>query len=1105
MALSNRDRVGRALELMARGLGPFVERHMAAALPSGRDWLEVMVDRARRDGRPATMVKTDPRLLLQVIGENNRAFRDSLSKSELAFAQEIRETAHKWAHYDHQAFSDADTSRALDTIVRLLRAAGAAAEAGDAEKLLFDHQRAAFERETKRAVRQSTALPAVEGMGLKPWREVIAPHPDVATGRFNASQFAANLYRVAHDEDTGEYGDPVEFFQRTYLTEGLRDLVTRAVRRVSGDENAAPVINLQTNFGGGKTHSMLALYHLFSGSPLSDYPQDLQELLQGQDLAALGQRIRRVTLVGNHISPGEGITEPDGTHVNTLWGELAWHLGGKTAYAAISEADRTATNPGAALTDLIAAYAPCVILIDEWVAYARELFRGDLPAGSFDTQFTFAQLLTESVASVPGALLVVSIPASDIEVGGAHGQEALSRLQNIVRRVADQWRPASAHESFEIVRRRLFEDPSGAARTDIAAVARRFTQFYAEHRREFPSQVAEAEYERRIRDCYPLHPELFDRLYDDWSTLERFQRTRGVLRLMSTVIYSLWRANDAYPLIMPATIPLSEPRVIDDLTQYLEDSWKSIIDSDVDGSGALPERIDHDRPVFGQRALTQRLARTIFFGSAATLRTAHKGIDQHRIWLGTAVPGDAIGHFPSSLHMLADQATYLYSDAARYWYDTQPSVARAAKDEAERLRDRPEEVWAEIIDRLAKDSQKSRGNFAAVTAAPDGSADIPDTDEARLVVLHPQQTFQRNGQDSKAHAFAREAFSARGSAQRRHRNELIFLAPDARRMEELEEAVREHLAWKHIVERARALDLAPTQVELATTRRDSASTVVDQRIFTSYIWVIFPDQPDATRPMEISEVKAENQAPTLAERVSERLHREGQLAAVHSVLAIQQQLTGPLRALWDRGYISVGELWDLYSTYPYLPRLRDRSVIEDAVREVLNAITWEQEGFALATGRDEQTGTFTGLAIPHRDTWFGPITDAVLLVRPDIALGQRAAQAPAGTSTGTGTSAGGTAGTREGGKRPGGGEPPEPKAPAKTRYFGVFRVDAEKYGRDLTRLQQEILPHLADPDRGELTITVEVEATRPDGFTEDQIRILTENARVLRFERSEFE
>jgi predicted AAA+ superfamily ATPase len=1098
MAVSNRDRVGKSLELISAGLEPFVDRHLKAAMPS-RDWLEVMAERARQSGRPATLVRSDPRLLLQAIGENSRAFRNSLSRTEMAFAQEVREAGHKWAHHD--TFSDPDTSRVLDTVARLLRTAGAVTEADQADKLLLDHQRAAFEKETRRAVRQSAALPAVEGMGLKPWREVIAPHPDVASGQFNASQFAANLYRVAHEGEAGEYGDPVEFFQRTYLTEGLRDLITRAVRRVLGDKNAAPVINLQTNFGGGKTHSMLALYHLFSGRPLTAYPQDLQELLEGHDLAAMGKQVRRVTLVGNHISPSEGITKPDGTRVNTLWGELAWQLGGKAAYGSIAEADRTATNPGAALTEVIEAYAPCVILIDEWVAYARELFRSDLPAGSFDTQFTFAQLLTESVAAVPGTLLVVSIPASDIEVGGTHGQEALARLQNIVRRVADQWRPASPQESFEIVRRRLFEDTSGAGRTDIAAVARRFTQFYGEHRREFPSHVAEAEYERRIRDCYPLHPELFDRLYDDWSTLERFQRTRGVLRLMSTVIHALWRAGDAYPLIMPATIPLSEPRVFDDLTQYLEDSWKAVIDADVDGPGALPARIDREKTLFGQRALTQRLARVIFLGSAATLRTAHKGIDQQRIWLGTSVPGDTVGHFASSLHTLADQATYLYSDATRYWYDIQPSVARAAKDEADRLRERPEEVWAEIVDRLGRNSQKGRGNFATVTVAPEGTGDIPDTDEARLVILHPHQTFQRNGQDSSAQKFAREALSSRGSAQRRYRNELIFLAADARRMDELEDAVREHLAWKNIVTRATALDLAPTQVELATTRRNEASTVIDQRIPTSYIWVIFPDQPNPARPLEITEIKAENQATSLAERVSDRLHREGQLAASHSSLAIHQQLAGPLKDKWDRGFMSVGELWDLYATYPYLPRLRDRSVMEEAVRGVLGSLTWELEGFALATGRDDQTGSFTGLAIPHHDSWFAPITDAVLLVRPDVALAQRAAQTSAGAGSGTS----GPIPVPE----PGGGsgpEPgPEPRPPVKTRYYGVFKVDAEKYGRDLTRLQQEILPHLTDPDVGEVTITVEVEATQPDGFPEEKIRILTENARVLKFERSEFE
>ncbi len=1106
MALSNRDRVGRALDILASGLQPFVDANMPAVMPDGKDWLDVMRERDRRDGRPATMIRTDPRLLLRVIAEHQRAFRDSLSRTELAFAQEIREVGNKWAHND--AFSDADTMRALDTMVRLLRAAGAVPEADQVEKLWTEHQQAAFEKQTKRAVRQSEALPPVEGMGLKSWREVIEPHPDVATGRFNASQFAANLFRVAHEDELGEYGDPVEFFQRTYLTEGLRDLISRAVRRICGDDSAAPVVNLQTNFGGGKTHSMLALYHLFSGRPLSGYPQDMQELLDGQDLVMLGPgKVKRVTLVGNHLSPSQGVTEADGTHVNTLWGELAFQLGGRAAYDRIAGADLSATNPGAALTELIGAYAPCLILIDEWVAYARELYRGDLAAGSFDTQFTFAQTLTEAVSSVPGALLVVSVPASDIEVGGTHGQEALSRLLNVIRRMADQWRPASPQESFEIVRRRLFQDATGAARTDIAAVARRFTQFYSANRSEFPSHVAEPDYEKRIRECYPLHPELFDRLYQDWSTLERFQRTRGVLRLMSTAIYALWQAGDPYPLIMPATVPLSDRRVFDDLTQYLEDSWKSIIDTDVDGPESTPARIDHERSTFGQRALTRRLARTIFIGSAATLKSAHKGIDQRGIWLGTAVPGDTVAHFSSALHVLADQATYLYSDTARYWYDTQASIGRAAKDIAERLRDRPEEVQAEIVRRLQPFARRSRGDFAAVPIAPEGTGDILDTDEARLVVLHPRYPYRRNGEErSPALSFARDAVGARGSAQRRHRNQLVFLAPDARRLEELEEAVREYLAWKDITGRVKQLDLTPNQVDLATTRLGSANDVTEQRISTTYIWVIYPYQPDPSRPLELSVIKAESQSPELALRVSEKLNREGALASVHSSRNIHHYLAGPLKAVWERGYVSVGELWDLYTTYPYLPRLRDRSVLEAGLQDALNSITWEQDGFALATGRDDANGDFDGLAIPHRDS-FGLITDAVLLVRPDIALHQRSAEG----SPPTGTDAD-SAGTGSSTVKPNGeiadkdGPIPPPAAPrAKTRFFGVFRVDPQKYGRDLTRLQQEILPHLTDLDTGDLTITVEIEASRPDGFPDDKIRILTENARVLKFEQSDFE
>ncbi len=168
-------------------------------------------------------------------------------------------------------------------------------------------RRVTADKDDKKVLKAAVVTP--EAAGLRPWREVLPPHDDVATGNFQAAEFAADLYKVAATEDAGkDYADPVEFFARTYLTEGLRDLIGRAVRRLAGDDNASPVINLQTNFGGGKTHSMLALWHLAAGTPVGDFPQDTQELLSDTRFGEL-VGVRRVAIVGNHISPvglGEG-------------------------------------------------------------------------------------------------------------------------------------------------------------------------------------------------------------------------------------------------------------------------------------------------------------------------------------------------------------------------------------------------------------------------------------------------------------------------------------------------------------------------------------------------------------------------------------------------------------------------------------------------------------------------------------------------------------------------------------------------------------------------------------------------------------------------------
>jgi predicted AAA+ superfamily ATPase len=1137
MASSNRERVGRGMDLLAEGLGPFIEARMAAVTPSGQDWVEMLRARGSATrGRGHQHSKSDPLFLLQVVTEERGAFKDQLSRAEQSFASELWATRNRWAH--GESFSADDTYRALDTMERLLTAANAAGPATEVRKLRLDAQRSALEVETRRAIR-SAAVAGVEGLGLKPWREVIRPHQDVSSGNFSASEFAADLYFVSLGEGSTEYTHPVEFFRRTYLTEGLKDLLSRAARRISGDMNASPVVNLQTNFGGGKTHSMLALWHVLSGRELSDYPQELQELLAAYPVGVLGRSAARVALVGNHIAAGKGAVR-GGTHIKTIWGELAWQLGNardgeagaREAFAIVADADATRSNPGAALHRLVEAHAPCLILIDEWIAYARQLYgRDDLDGGTFDTQFTFAQTLTEVVKQVKGAMLVVSIPASsetpseeerersgsDIEVGGLNGRAALERLQQVIRRTADPWRPATSQESFEIVRRRLFEEPDAAGRADIDVVARTFSEFYARHRGEFPVGTGEPSYEKRIRDAYPIHPELFDRLYQDWSTLARFQRTRGVLRLMSAVIYALWHAGDAAPLIMPGGVPLDSDRVRTELTQYLEDDFKPVIDADIDGDGSTPAEIDDSRPTLGQRKVTRRVARAIFFGSAATLQAAHKGIEQPSVWLAVAVPGDTVGNFGSALHLLSDRATYLYSDGDRYWYDTHASISRVARDYADRLRERPDDVYAEITSRLTDHELRSRGAFSRVHVGSEDTGDIPDDPAVRLVIVHPRYRHARGDDESPAMAFGRRALDTRGSAQRVNRNMIVFLAADTRRMEELEDGVREFLAWRSIAaseERIRELDLSAQQAAQARNRLKAADQTVSLRITDAYHWLLVPVQPQPDRPVSWEAHRADGARDRLAERASDKLTQADLLRTVHGARSIRYDLDHRLASVWQQGRVRVGELWGYYCRHPYLPRLTERRVLDEGIAGVASELTWDVEAFAVAAGFDEQTDRFLSLAIPHQDV-IGQVTDQSLLVSPDLALAQRDAETaarrsateelvPAGSPP-IGVS--GLPGTVGGAHSA--GDPGEPKAetrgPKNTRFFGVAAVSPERYARDLTRLSQEIIQHLAAAEGVDLEIRVEISARKPDGYPDDKVRNVTENARTLKFETYGFE
>jgi hypothetical protein len=250
MAITNRERVGKGLDLLASGLRPFVERELKSHL--GNNWQNALPGNGAPGpkGRGQTINLNDPQVLLGVLWDHwNAVFRDVLGPTERSLVSELRVIRNQWAH--HEQFSSNDAIRALDSMERLLTAVTAPEAAAEVGQMRMDVMRIVFDEQRRSEMRKKSAQPT-EGKpqgGLKPWREVVTPHQDVASGRYQQAEFAADLWQVFQGEGSDEYKHPTEFFRRTFLTEGLRRLLTQAIRRLAG-KGGDPVVELQTNFGG---------------------------------------------------------------------------------------------------------------------------------------------------------------------------------------------------------------------------------------------------------------------------------------------------------------------------------------------------------------------------------------------------------------------------------------------------------------------------------------------------------------------------------------------------------------------------------------------------------------------------------------------------------------------------------------------------------------------------------------------------------------------------------------------------------------------------------------------------------------------------------------
>jgi hypothetical protein len=1083
-------RVQDALFHLRKGLAPFVAATMQQHF--GGQWLHYA---SRAAGGSPNAALDEYGLLKTMIDNWNEAFGEAFPKHEKHRVRGFVTTAFDARNSVSHAgapIRDNEALRFLDAIHELLKAVKAPpGEIAPVAELYAAQGKSGFVTSAAaRPAQTRLSLPVAEAetkAGLKPWIKVVNPNLDVLEGRFTDAEFAADLFAVDSGQATDEYGSAQSFFRITFLTEGLKRVLTSTLRRLSG-KGGDPVIGLQTSFGGGKTHTMLAVYHLAQSATLDGLAGT--EALTNDAGVTQWRKPRVAAFVGTSKGADVSLVLKDGPRVHTIWGYLAWRLAGETGLALMAEAEAARTNPGSELlVELFKLAGPSVILLDELVAYARQL-----SDERFEAFLSFIQSLTEAAKMVPGVLVIGSLPESDAEAGRDKGKTALLRLEKVFGRVQSPWLPASGDETYEIIRRRLFQELDGdVVRRERDATVKAFAEMYRSHAAEFPPAAKEARYAELLRLSYPIHPELFDRLSKDWASLEKFQRTRGVLRFMANVIYVLWKAQVSDPLIMPGRVPIANERVKAAILNPLEAGFGAVIDKEVDGDFSLPAQMETNP----QRRITQmqaatRAARAVFLGSAPLAGQPNAGINGPALRLACAEPGDQLAIFGEAARELADQATYLHGRSGLYWFSTKPTLNRLAEERAKAFAGH--EVDAAIRDVLVAEGNIKGSGFHRIFAAPDDPAAMDEVQSISLVILGPASPHSGKGTARSAATDAvTEALTRCRASQRRFRNTLIFVAADENKLGEARQWMRRSLAWDSICkDRALKGELKQSDqddaAETAKTNRQRAVAMIR----AAWTHGLYPFKTDATAAGSGFELEhllvTPKEGVALPVAVYDKASVKGD-AIIKETLGAQT-LWKELKPLWgeDRPHLAVNEIAEWFASYVYLPKLRDRPVLEAAIREAVGKLDAE---FGYAEQFDEAGGRYVGLVWEKLPPEF--MSTSAVIVRADIA----AAHQPPKQKTDNVELA-------ESGGGPSNhdlaGRPVEPKAPPQPRrFYGSVEIDPARPVKSFDTIFNAVVMELQRSAGSKITLTLDIAAEAPEGFPEADIGVVRDNARQLKF------
>ena len=634
----------------------------------------------------------------------------------------------------------------------------------------------------------------------KALRDTCQPRDEVLSGELRDEMFAANLSAVLRGQAHGVYQDPDQFFANTYPTERVQSFLREVVGRLSGkDPAAAAFFRLDTPFGGGKTHTLISLYHLLASKPS---PESLR--LMGVDPASIpSEPVKVVTIVGGDLEPADGARRGD-LVVRHMWGEIAHLLGGSDGYSKVENADAQGIAPGPQFLDELVGDAPILFMIDEPAEYMRRMgtSAGQLPA--------FLKTLSEWVSTPDRRRALVLTLAWNPEATEARGDafsgetaelvaslnETFGEIQSVVSRPARVVTPAQRQDIEPILRQRLFKEVDMAAAAPTAEAYFNALRDAAGRDTTLPTDVQQASYLQQLEDAYPFHPSFIEVLDGKLATIPNFQRTRGALRLVARVIRGMWERNqNDMALIHPFCVDLSDPGMVEELVGRLDrTAFAAVVNYDVAEQSGNSHAQEIDRTSFaGHPPYTQRVATTLLLHSLAD--PPARGANVPELLASTLTPTTDPAHLRKALESLSNEAWHLDYEGTHYSFRTEPSLNKIVLDEAQAVSHHDARTE---VDRRVRQIWRSAG--LEVSHFPNATEDLPDAPRGRLILMHwdtADVTPTQNSFPPTTHQLAN--YKGLQQDYRRYRNTLFFLIADSNRIEGMLQSSRRWLALERLV------------------------------------------------------------------------------------------------------------------------------------------------------------------------------------------------------------------------------------------------------------------------------------------------------------------